>query len=54
MASNNSAGIFLNLDTNPDKYLIVYQRYYPGEKSSRYNKSFRILLSDILIGLKRI
>ena len=54
MANNNSAGIFLNLDTDPDKYLIVYQRYYPGEKSSRYSKSFRSLLSDILVGLKGI
>lgn len=53
MANNNSAGIFLNLDTNPDKYLIVYQRYYPGEKSSRYSKSFRSFLSDILFELKR-
>ena len=50
---NNTAGIFLksNSDFNPNKYLFVYQRYYPGQKSYSNNKSFSYLLKDILTRL---
>ena len=54
--SNNTAGIFLksNSDLNPNKYLFVYQRYYPGQKSYGNSKSFSYLLKDILIRLKTL
>ena len=50
---DKKVSILLNLEEEKDKFLMVKQRFYPGKKSFNGSPSFKNLLIDIAIKLKK-